>query len=122
MVLIARAVCQSAKIFLMDEPAASLDYANGQLLLEAAAELARWGCCVVMSTHSPEHLFSVGHKVLLLREGRAAAFGSPEEVVTARNLEAVYGVEMDVLTVEDRYGARRTVCLPVRRPGGGEVS
>ena len=53
--------------------------------------------------------------MLLMREGRAAAFGSPEEVVTAGNLEAVYGVEMDVLAVEDRYGVRRRVCLPVRR-------
>lgn len=116
-VLIARAVCQNAKIFLMDEPAASLDYANQQLLLDTAAELARRGRCVVMSTHSPEHPFSVGHKVLLMREGRAAAFGPPKAVITARTLEEVYGVEMDVLTVEDRYGASRTVCLPVRRRG-----
>ena len=116
MVLIARAVCQSAKIFLMDEPAANLDYANQQLLLDTAAELARWGCCVLMSTHSPEHLFAAGHKVLLMREGRAAAFGPPEEVVTPQSLEAVYGVEMDVASVRDRYGAARTVCLPVRRP------
>lgn len=116
MVLIARAVCQSAKIFLMDEPAASLDYANQRLLLDAAAELAKWGCCVVMSTHSPEHPFSVGHKVLLMREGRTVAFGPPGEVITARSLEEVYGVEMDVLSVEDRYGVRRTVCLPVRGP------
>lgn len=115
MVLIARAVCQSARIFLMDEPASSLDYANQQLLLDAAAELAKGGCCVVMSTHSPEHPFAVGHKVLLMREGRAAAFGPPEEAITSRTLEAVYGVEMDVLSLEDRYGAKRTVCLPVRR-------
>ena len=84
-------------------------------LLETAEDLAREGRCVVMSTHSPEHLFSPGCKVLLMREGRAAAFGSPEEVVTAGNLEAVYGVEMDVLAVEDRYGVKRRVCLPVRR-------
>ena len=32
LILIARAICQSAKIFVMDEPAANLDYANQQLL------------------------------------------------------------------------------------------
>ena len=115
MVLIARAVCQDAKVFLMDEPAASLDYANQRLLLDAAAELNRWGRCVVMSTHSPEHPFVIGQKVLLMREGRAAAFGPPAEVITPETLEEVYGVEMDVLSVEDRYGVRRTVCLPVRK-------
>ena len=115
MVLIARAVCQNAKIFLMDEPAASLDYANQRLLLDTAEALAREGRCVVMSTHSPEHPFAVGNKVLLMREGKAAAFGPPGEVITPQTLEKVYGVEMDVLTVEDRYGRKRTVCLPVRQ-------
>ena len=77
--------------------------------------LAREGRCVVMSTHSPEHPFAVGNKVLLMRGGKAAAFGPPGEVITPRTLEKVYGVEMDVLTVEDRYGRKRTVCLPVRQ-------
>ena len=55
MVLIARAICQSAKIFIMDEPAANLDYANHQLLMEVISGLANQGYCIIMSTHSPEH-------------------------------------------------------------------
>ena len=119
LVLAARAICQSAQVILMDEPAANLDYANQQLLLEAVAELTQGGCCVVMSTHSPEHPGSIGAKVLLMKEGRGVGFGPPEEMLTPENLEAVYGVEMDVATLRDRYGVRRTVCLPVRRPGPG---
>ena len=69
-----------------------------------------------MSTHSPEHPASIGSKVLLMRGGQAAAFGPPEEVITPEHLQAVYGIEIDVITVRDRYGARRTLCLPVRRP------
>ena len=30
-------------------------------------------------------------------------------VITPENLERVYGIEMDVVTVTDRYGARRTI-------------
>lgn len=119
MILIARTICQSAKIFIMDEPAANLDYANQQLLLETVGDLAKNGYCVVMSTHSPEHPASVGHKVLLMKEGRVAAFGTPAEVITPELLEQVYGIEMDVVTVPDRYGVRRTICLPVREPGSG---
>lgn len=116
LILIARAICQSAKIFVLDEPAANLDYANHQLLMEVVADLARKGYCVVMSTHSPEHPASIGTRVLLMRDGQVAAFGPPEQVITPACLEPVYGIEIDVVTVRDRYGARRTICLPVRRP------
>jgi len=114
MVLIARAMCQSAKIFMMDEPGASLDYANQQLLMHVVTGLAEKGYCVVMSTHSPEHPLSVGHKALLMRGGRAAAFGEPAEVINPEILQDVYGIGMDVVTVEDRYGEKRTICLPVK--------
>lgn len=116
MILIARAICQDAKVFLMDEPSASLDYANHRRLMDVVGELAQRGYCIVLSTHSPEDPFSVGDRALLLREGRAEAFGRPRDVITPQTLEAVYGMEMDVLTVRDRYGAARTICLPVKKP------
>ncbi len=118
LILIARAICQSAKIFVMDEPAANLDYANHQLLMDVITDLAKKGYCIVMSTHSPEHPASIGTKVLMMRNGQVAAFGSPEEVINSKNLEAVYGIEMDVITSRDRYGKKRTICLPVKNPTG----
>lgn len=114
LILIARAICQSAKVFVMDEPAANLDYANHQLLMKVILELAGQGYCIVMSTHSPEHPFSVGSKVLLMKSGQVAGFGSPKAVITPENLQSVYDIEMDVITLHDRYGAERTICLPVQ--------
>jgi iron complex transport system ATP-binding protein len=102
----------------MDEPGASLDYANQQLLMNNVTELAEKGYCVVMSTHSPEHPLSVGHKIMLMNEGRAFAFGRPTDVITPKAMEEIYGIEMDVVTVEDRYGCKRTICLPVKKGRG----
>ena len=116
LILIARAICQSAKVFVMDEPAANLDYANQQLLMEVIGDLAAKGYCIVLSTHSPEQPASVGSKVLLMKEGKVAGFGPPRQVITPETLQAVYDIEMDVVTVRDRYGAERTICLPVRKP------
>ncbi len=116
LVLIARAICQSAKIFVMDEPAANLDYANHQLLMDVVTDLAKKGYCVVMSTHAPEHPASVGTRVLMMRAGQVSAFGTPDQVITPENLERVYDIEMDVVTAHDRYGAERTICLPVKKP------
>jgi len=122
LILIARAICQSAKVFVMDEPAANLDYANHQLLIEVIRDLAKKGYCVVMSTHSPEHPASIGSKVLLMKEGHVADFGPPHQVITPDNLEAVYDIEMDVITVSDRYGVNRTICMPVRDPAHQNLS
>lgn len=116
LILIARAICQSASVFVMDEPAANLDYANHQLLMDVIADLAGRGYCIVMSTHSPEHPFSVGSKVLLMKSGRVAGFGPPKEVITPQNLQSVYDIEMDVVAIRDRYGVERTICLPVKGP------
>lgn len=117
MVMIARALCQEARVLIMDEPGAGLDYANQQLLLDIVNELAGNGYCVVMSTHSPEHPAAVAGKVLLMCGGKAAAFGRAEEVIVPELLEGVYGIEMDVLTLRDRYGVQRTICLPVKKKG-----
>lgn len=118
--LVARAICQSARILIMDEPAANLDYANRQLLMEMTTELAQKGYCIVMSTHSPDSPFAVGHKVLMMKEGSVAAFGTPWEAITRETLEEVYGISMDVLSVTDRYGAKRTICIPVKDPEASE--
>ena len=52
---------------------------NHQLLMEVIADLAKRGYCIVMSTHSPEHPFSVGSKVLLMKAGGVAGFGLPKD-------------------------------------------
>ena len=121
LILIARAICQEAKIFVMDEPAANLDYANHQLLMDVIVDLAQKGYLVVMSTHSPEHPASIGSKVLMMKSGKVASFGPPEKVITSQNLENVYGVEMDVATFSDRYGVKRTICFPVKRPKNKKI-
>ena len=84
--------------------------------MDVTVDLAKKGYCVVMSTHSPEHPASIGSKVLLMKDGQVAGFGTPKEVITPENLEAVYGIEMDVVTVPDRYGVQRSICFPVKKP------
>ena len=83
------------------------------LLMEVISGLANQGYCIIMSTHSPEHPFSVGNKVLLMKSGKVMGFGSPKEIITSEALQSVYDIEMDVITTYDRYGRERTICLPV---------
>lgn len=113
MVLIARAICQKAKILIMDEPCANLDYANEQKVMSIIRNLANEGYIVILSTHSPEQPFSCASKVLLMKEGEVFSFGNPEDVLTSKNLHEVYGIKMEILHACDSQGKKRSICVPM---------
>jgi len=106
--LVARALAQDAPAIVMDEPTASLDFGNQVVVLAEVKRLARRGLAVVLSTHDPDHAFSVGDRVALLDDGRLIAQGLPAEVLTPERLRAVYGVSVIV----ERLSQGQTVCAP----------
>jgi len=113
LVLMARALCQDTKILVMDEPTASLDFSNQQLIMDAIDTAVLEGRSVILTTHSPSQPFTIATKVLLLSKGETVGFGKPLDVLTSESLEDVYGIPMDIVAIEDRNSARRNICLPV---------
>ena len=120
--LIARALAQEPRVMVMDEPTASLDFGNRVRVLGEIARLARRGLAVVLSTHEPDHALRHADRVAGLHAGRRAALGPPGDVVTPEMLRSVYGVEVDILTVAGRDGARARVCLPAPVVPAGPAS
>jgi len=108
LVLVARALAQDAPAIVMDEPTASLDFGNQVVVLSEVRRLAGRGLAVLLSTHDPDHAFSIGHRVALLDEGRLVALGRPDEVLTPEHLRTVYGVSVAV----ERLSRGQTVCAP----------
>jgi iron complex transport system ATP-binding protein len=106
--LIARALAQAAPLIVMDEPTASLDFGNQALVLREVRALAAQGYGIVLSTHDPDHAFACASEVALLHDGGLLAHGSPDAVLTAARLEAVYGVPVLV----ERLASGHTVCAP----------
>jgi iron complex transport system ATP-binding protein len=106
--LIARSLAQEAPAIVMDEPTASLDFGNQVVVLSEVRRLAARGLAVLLSTHDPDHAFSIGHRVALLDGGRLVATGRPDEVLTPERLRAVYGVYVAV----ERLPQGQTVCAP----------
>ena len=97
--LIARAMAQQAKILLMDEPTASLDYGNQFRLLRQVRQLADSGYTVLLSTHNPEHAFRFATDVLVLREGGVRAFGPAAETLTEELLREIYRIPLTVADI-----------------------
>lgn len=108
LVLIARALAQGAKTFIMDEPVSGLDYGNQLRLLERIHQLAQEGYSFLKSTHFPEHALLISDRVILLGNGVIIAEGKPLEVITTENIQFLYGVDVDIFPVTDAF----TVCVP----------
>ena len=111
--LIARALAQEARMVIMDEPTANLDFGNQVRVLERIRALANEGIGVLLSTHDPDHAFLCADRVAMLHEGRLMACGAPAAVMTAENLRRLYGVEVAVVGVMAGQAGARNVCLPV---------
>ncbi len=115
LVLIARAVAQQARILIMDEPTASLDFGNRVLVMQTVARLKAEGYCVIQSTHDPEQAYQYSDKILALQGGRVIAWGNPQETVTDSLISRLYGVDVEVCSLQ---GDRVRVCLPRERKKG----
>jgi iron complex transport system ATP-binding protein len=110
MVLIARALCQGAHTFILDEPANGLDYGNQIKLLDQLATLSGEGYTFVMSTHFPDHVLWVASQVVMLRDGNLVAEGPPDAVVTRQNLCHLYQAEVEVWQLLENF----KICVPQR--------
>lgn len=113
--LIARALAQDARVVVMDEPTANLDFGNQVRVLQHIQSLAQSGIGVLLSTHDPDQAFVCADRVAMLHEGHLARLGAPAEVITAESLRQIYGVEVTVTRVAMDKGAERPVCIPTGR-------
>ena len=109
LVLIARALVQDARVLILDEPTANLDYGNQIRVMEQLRELNAQGYTVVQSTHNPEQAFLFSHNVVAMQEGRVIAAGPPSEVVTEELMDSLYGADIKVCSL---YDDRVRVCIP----------
>ena len=99
--LIARAIAQKARILVMDEPSASLDFGNRLHLMQTIRALAHDGYTVIQSTHDPDQAYRYSDKILALQSGGVLALGAPAEVVTEPIISGLYRTGVEVCSIRD---------------------
>ena len=77
-VAIGRAIVREPEVFLFDEPLSNLDASlRGQTRLEIARLHERLGSTMVYVTHDQVEAMTLADKIVVLRDGVVAQFGSP---------------------------------------------
>jgi len=97
-VLLARALCQSTPILLLDEPTAHLDLQYQVSLLEIVSDLAhRDNLAVLIALHDLNLAARYADRMALMVAGRIQAVGKPGEVLKADVIEAAYCLPVQVV-------------------------
>jgi len=90
MLEIARALATRPRLFMLDEPAAGLNAAEVEFLLQRLEEIGRRGITVVVVEHNMDLVMNVAHRVFVMDHGEALFEGTPREVQSNRAVIAAY--------------------------------
>jgi len=90
-VLVAQALAQEPEVLLLDEPTTYMDMAFQQDLFTLMSDLNNKGISIVAVLHDINLAALYCQKLIALRAGRIITQGSPDEVITQENIQALYG-------------------------------
>jgi len=97
-VLLARALCQSTPILLLDEPTAHLDLQYQVSLLELVNELAhKDSLAVLVALHDLNLAAHYADRIALMVAGNIKALGKPKDVLQAELIQEAYCLPVQVV-------------------------
>lgn len=96
-VAIARCLAAEPEVLLLDEPTAHLDLEHALGIFGLCRQLADRGRTVVVASHDLATMARYATDVVLLRNGRVVAVGSPSDVLTPAACQDVFSVDAEVL-------------------------
>ena len=95
-VFLARALCQEADIFLLDEPFVGVDMTTEERIIEILKRLASEGKTMLVVHHDLASVRMYFDEILLLNQ-RLVAYGPTETTFTESNIEKTYGPQLTML-------------------------
>jgi ABC-type Mn2+/Zn2+ transport system ATPase subunit len=95
-VFIARALCQQADIFFLDEPFVGVDITTEEKIISILRKLADDGKSILVVHHDLSTVEKYFDKVILLNQ-RLIAYGDTKSTFTQENISKAYGSQLTIL-------------------------
>lgn len=95
-VFLARALCQEAEIFFLDEPFVGVDMLTEERIIFILKKLAAEGKTLLVVHHDLSTVEDYFDKVILLNQ-RLIAYGDTEQVFVQENIAKCYGPQLSIL-------------------------
>jgi len=96
MVILAQALAQQPDVLLLDEPVSALDVAHQLEFFDCLRRLNADGMTIACVLHDLNLALHYCRTLLMLSDGRVAAYGPVAEVLVPDTIDAVYGVHAHV--------------------------
>lgn len=113
MVEIAKALCQNARLLILDEPTSSLTEVEKEFLFKTMRKLREDGVSMVYISHRMQEIFEIADDIAILRDGQFISSGPVAEYTEQRLIKEMVGRELN--NIFDREKAEKhDVVLEVR--------
>jgi branched-chain amino acid transport system ATP-binding protein len=87
---VARALALKPRLLLLDEPLAGLNHVEAARLADTVVGINQEGLTIVMIEHNLGEVLRVGHRLVVLDNGRKIAEGLPRDVMQMPHVRAAY--------------------------------
>ncbi|HJB25697.1 MAG TPA: ABC transporter ATP-binding protein [Firmicutes bacterium] len=102
-VWIAMALAQDTKVLFLDEPTTYLDIRYQLQILQLIRNLNReYGITIVMVLHDINQSLYYSDEIVAMKDGKMIAQGLPEEIITSELVQSVYGVTLNISSVDGK--------------------
>lgn len=91
------------RLLLLDEPTSALDLSHQHQTLQLARKLAKQGVGVLAILHDLNLAAQYADRIILLSHGVCIAQGEVETVLTAPQIESLYGIKVTVMAHPDHH-------------------
>lgn len=100
---IATALAQKPEFLFLDEPTTYLDIAHQIEIMELVKELNhKFKIGIVMVLHDIEQAMEVSDQIIVLKDGKKVAHGTPLEIITEQMIQDVYHVSCQIIYLENQ--------------------
>lgn len=89
-------------LLILDEPTKGFDPVNRRLLMNIIEEHQKKGATVILVTHQMEEVERLCDRIILLKDGKAAAYGTVSEVRKAHNGKSLDDIFIEIYGDADK--------------------